>query len=1141
MKRHKRFWALALTFAMVMSLFAPVAMADNNDEVPEYWIIIGNTVLELGFLSHDDAPAVVNSLVEDQGLGLADIYFSAPGQENRDLNNEDVDEDVINNAKADVTTKISADGTEADYDWPDVDPVDPVEPVELEVIEVSAITTTGVSVTFEELEEDLDGATVEVVDPNDDVHPVEEKDLSEGDTSASFYFVDALDAVMVGTWTVDGVEFLVDAANVLRMNDPANDNVIIRGEGNAYVYAEDSGRNIDVGLDNQGTEDVYVSNFTVRITDANGDEVDNGYYELDGREVDAGTEMFSPQQIGDLDLDACDQYRLRVRSWSVTGNVIAETYFNVTAGIVMLEDDDGDEQYKTYMNVSDALADAGEDYTVTMLDDVEDNVTIDTDGITLDLNGNELDGDVTVAADDVAISGSTITGDLIIDGPYTVTVSNNVTIQGDLVYRDADATVDGSPTIQGDVVHDYETEEVIVSTRTQFYDALEDQEEAIRFDADITVTGTFSDRLDYDDVTINLAGYTLTVVDDIEISTNNVTFQNGTIDLDGEDYVVDIDYRDYDEDFDFVHATLENITLITDTGGSAINIGVTADDDPDTHEADNNRLYLVGTTTLEGGDFNFDIGADVDADSAVLHINGELTTDDDEVITFDSTRDNATRLGGLVKGDDAVISGDVAVQLGDEANDYDFFIDGIIFEADVNLHANDGLRFGNVTFNEVEVSQAATTIHILNGRTINLEEDVTLEQDLTIETADAPGVFALGAGQFGTLQGDVEINSAGAETLELGDGLMVRDLTLNPAGFVAIGDNAAAEVFMDNVTLETDLDIGEGATVNNAQLTLAGNITIAEDITLQIVDNPNNELRVIDGNGHSILGQGTVNANTDAGIPFGYIQNTTIVADLDVNEDITFVGNVITNEVDLNDNDITLFADEEDDETVWTLNEDVELDGALTIGHAGEGDAVVNGNGHTFDAAAVGNTITINTDLTTVTDPGDLDVNNVVFVSEVDVTGANVTRDTVDFDAGVHAATIAVDVTAVDTTFADVRAVDTVDDVDVTNAGRTITVEGDITGALDVNDDPLLTIDDGGLFINEDGVVIEGVNFTGGPDLEVYIDNRVDFNNVFNDGAAIGDYVELQDALGTITLRSGAEVWLDGDNITGDGDFVPAN
>lgn len=80
---------------------------------------------------------------------------------------------------------------------------------EFKVIDISSIEKTGVTVSFPSLEQGLTGVEVEAIDPSGNVVPVNALDIEEGAVEATFTFVEALESVEAGSWTVDGVTYLV--------------------------------------------------------------------------------------------------------------------------------------------------------------------------------------------------------------------------------------------------------------------------------------------------------------------------------------------------------------------------------------------------------------------------------------------------------------------------------------------------------------------------------------------------------------------------------------------------------------------------------------------------------------------------------------------------------------------------------------------------------------------------------------------------------------------------------------------------------------------------------------------------------------------------------------------------------------------
>ncbi|ARD48830.1 hypothetical protein [Sporosarcina sp. P33] len=112
--------------------------------------------------------------------------------------------------------KIIPEGSYVGKDGNDIVIGDVVAP-ELSVESVSAITFTGVEVTFPEVTEAIEDANVVVKDGEGNVVPTEAKLLAEGETSAEFAFTTPFkaDHKFTGVWTVNGKEYSFDAINQL--------------------------------------------------------------------------------------------------------------------------------------------------------------------------------------------------------------------------------------------------------------------------------------------------------------------------------------------------------------------------------------------------------------------------------------------------------------------------------------------------------------------------------------------------------------------------------------------------------------------------------------------------------------------------------------------------------------------------------------------------------------------------------------------------------------------------------------------------------------------------------------------------------------------------------------------------------------
>ncbi|TRM10710.1 hypothetical protein FH966_02695 [Lentibacillus cibarius] len=148
------------------------------------------------------------NLVKDENgnIGTPDAvkvgndYFDISNWVDANFDNEGESPEVIAQELADSYTPLTEEETSDYSDYGE----------EINVESVSAINTTGVTLTLEELSEDEFDATVSVVDPNGNEVAVESLDLSAGDTEVVFSFeesYDSFDDIPAGTWTINGTEY----------------------------------------------------------------------------------------------------------------------------------------------------------------------------------------------------------------------------------------------------------------------------------------------------------------------------------------------------------------------------------------------------------------------------------------------------------------------------------------------------------------------------------------------------------------------------------------------------------------------------------------------------------------------------------------------------------------------------------------------------------------------------------------------------------------------------------------------------------------------------------------------------------------------------------------------------------------------
>ncbi len=308
--------------------------------------------------------------------------------------------------------------------------------LELEVTSVEAITTTDVTVEFKELTEDVT-TTVNVIDPDGVTHPVEEKGLAEGATGATFDFVDALDSVMAGEWTVNGLPYLVFEETVTgELTRIYDDGARIRIDGDIYdVAAMPQFRGY---LSNMSAADHMILGSQVTVAMENDEVVDIEEIVLEDKEYDH-------RSINDM-IDHNVFYRMTLKGsegTKISGNVVRAAMDHLTVqGITFTNYDvviTGD-----YVTIKDSTMEDIEGLTV--------GETTISDAFAFDADLDEVGGDVSIAAGrdvSIAVHGD-IDGDVEInDLDATVTAGNNIT--GDVSINDDRAEVTANNNIEGDV------------------------------------------------------------------------------------------------------------------------------------------------------------------------------------------------------------------------------------------------------------------------------------------------------------------------------------------------------------------------------------------------------------------------------------------------------------------------------------------------------------------------------------------------------------------------------------------------------------------------------------------------------------------------------------------------------------------
>jgi trimeric autotransporter adhesin len=128
-------------------------------------------------------------------------------------------------------------------------------PATPEVTGVSAITKTGVDVTFPEVTEAEESVEITVVDPSGKVIPVKPVNLEIGDTVISYEFETALTEVALGTWVVGGVEFDTKAqAAVQAVNASTNEVELLNALNSSYFTGVNADFITDYDVELDGTQ-----------------------------------------------------------------------------------------------------------------------------------------------------------------------------------------------------------------------------------------------------------------------------------------------------------------------------------------------------------------------------------------------------------------------------------------------------------------------------------------------------------------------------------------------------------------------------------------------------------------------------------------------------------------------------------------------------------------------------------------------------------------------------------------------------------------------------------------------------------------------------------------------------------------------
>jgi len=685
-----------------------------------------------------------------------------------------------------------------------------------------------------------------------------------------------------------------------------------------YLIHGESDREMQLMFHNRQDEDVIAENFIVDLME---DGVRERVWELRDTGVFSKTLSEGITRILDNLENEYAFHEVRVNDEDVLELRVDENVdtdpewrddIEMVFGAAALINDDGDNVWKTFVKLQDALDAADEDYTVTLYDDVEEDITINHEGLTIDLNGNEIDGDVTVAADDVAIDGeegSAITGNLHIYGK-NVTLSNDVALTGSAAddkgfvhfyAREYNLTYTGSRG-HGSVYH-YDLEKARVANATELYNALfVDQAEWIMFDDDITVG--FDLELNYPGILIDLNNYTLASNSpgQILIDAADAEISGGT--LDGWWIRV----RDGLQD-----PLIADVTFKSD---NTITLGM--------------PWVSRARTTLYFGDIE-------------VAASGSLTLNARNTFPYSPHDD----YGFLGVAEDTTISGAGLVALADGPIDdsrADFH--NLTFNS-VDVEIYNRIRMGDITFNsnvDLMFKDETVGITVLNNRTVSFNNDVDIDVEVTIDaeidTGALLGYLDPEADYLGTFTGSGSFDIVSGGRLNLRDDIRILD-------FHVSGDDinvVAGDVFFKDISPG---QFSQDVVVGNATMQLLSDFGLETASNNIVLDHSK---AVLDGNGFRVYGSsGQVQVNADDAT----IKDVEIIPDLDLGgHDVKFMGTVETNDV-LNADDVTITMGP----ALWIMNEELEADN-LTL----KGTGTVDGRNNNFvgdGALTIDGTITL--------------------------------------------------------------------------------------------------------------------------------------------------------------------------------------
>lgn len=697
---------------------------------------------------------------------------------------------------------------------------------------VLAITTTTVDVNFTELEDDIDDATVTVICPNGNTHPVEPKDLSVGDSSARFNFSPQLTTIAPGTWTVDGVDYRIfDGQITGELERIYSGGEAMRIDGVEYNVAAMPAFNDYLNRMSAATHAILGSEVTVSYQE----DAEGNVEIVDLEEIVLESKEYRSRPMNDI-VDYNDWYNLTLKGQEgteVTGDAVTASMDGLTVEGVDFEN------YVIAVNG---------DY-VEFKDLGINNESLTVNGYGFDANLNEMvtealslggrdanffvDGDLVVNEDP---GDPTNTGDLEInERGVSVTADNIIAEEVDVDGRDAVVTV--ADEIDADVVISSSDTTINAVTVTQDLTiATGGTGATLNIEEQVEGTVTLDEAADIGDLRI---GEDLIVnAGDIELSELNV---EGMLEFGANADGIEISDSVFNLLSDNNNAAAENI-IFENVEFSNLYQTLTSNTQDDLEVGDTFTINGIESITFNNVTWsvdNFDIN--IDADGTTIEnetpIPGDLVINAHDVVLADVTVEG---LMTFTSGDDVVF------------ND-------VIFEDDINL-ANAGQDDEAPEFNNGEIR--ANVLNFVQGARINevtfTDEDETIDVDesIFINNATFVGNVLITSTNYdleegfvgGVIQGDLTVGVTAAtirlDGVELqGDvdledtaDLRLRNLVLNPTEasvIQVIGAGVNATLHLRDVEVNNDYTIRDGA--NDLDIVVArelhgnGNLTI-EDI-----------------------------------------------------------------------------------------------------------------------------------------------------------------------------------------------------------------------------------------------------------------------------------------------------------------------